>query len=182
LHDTSGYLHSVDPIELRTGTCLKQNDKEEGNVFVELMPLLKERTLLITIARIEEKLKVNVIPTKAKEGEEQTLTTPLSYTGSPEELDAELGKHLASYVDSHVQLSSTLAEAKAEMDAAAKAARQKVKSIQQTSKPDQAAPKQEIAAATATVTATTPSLFGPQQPSAEPAQASSAEEGRKTTP
>jgi len=151
-------------------------------VFVELMPLLKERTLLITVARLEEKLKVNVIPTKAREGEEQALTTPLSYTGSPEELDAELGKHLASYVDSHVQLGSTLAEAKAEMDAAAKAARQKVKSTQQTSKPDQTAPKQEPATATATVTETTPSLFGPQQPSAEPAQAANTEEGRNATP
>ena len=81
-------------------------------MFVELMPMLKERTLLITVARLDEKLKVNVIPTKVKEGEEQALTTPLSYTGSPEELDAELGKHLASYVDSHVQLGSTLAEAR----------------------------------------------------------------------
>jgi len=144
--------------------------------------MLKERTLLITVARLEEKLKVNVIPTKAKEGEDQALTTPLSYTGSPEELDAELGKHLASYVDSHVQLGSTLAEAKAEMDAAAKTARQKVKAGQQTSKPDQAAPKQETEAPTATVTETTPSLFGPQQPSAEPAQAANAEEGRNPTP
>jgi len=151
-------------------------------VFVELMPLLKERTLLITVARLDEQLKVNVIPTKAKEGDDQALTTPLSYTGSPEELDAELGKHLASYVDSHLQLGSTLAEAKAEMDAAAKAARQKVKAAQQTSKPDQTAPKQETATATATVTETTPSLFGPQQPSAEPAQAANAEEGRNTTP
>jgi PRTRC genetic system protein E len=152
------------------------------DVFVELMPLLKERTLLITVARLDEQLKVNVIPTKAKEGDDQALTTPLSYTGSPEELDAELGKHLASYVDSHLQLGSTLAEAKAEMDAAAKAARQKVKAAQQTSKPDQTAPKQETATATATVTETTPSLFGPQQPSAEPAQAANAEEGRNTTP
>ena len=153
-------------------------------MFVELMPLLKERTLLITVARLDEQLKVNVIPTKAREGEEQALTTPLSYTGSPEELDAELGKHLASYVDSHVQLGSTLAEAKAEMDAAAKAARQKVKAAQQTSKPDQTSPKQEAASAiaTATVTETTPSLFGPEQPSAEPAQAANAEEGRNTTP
>lgn len=94
-------------------------------MFVELMPLLKERTLLITVARVDEKLKVNVIPTRAKDGEDHALTTPLSYTGSPEELDAELGRHLASYVDSHVQLGSTLAEAKAEMDAAAKAARQR---------------------------------------------------------
>jgi hypothetical protein len=37
-------------------------------MFVELMPLLKQRTLLITVARIDEKLKVNVIPAKAKEG------------------------------------------------------------------------------------------------------------------
>lgn len=151
-------------------------------MFVELMPMLKERTLLITVARLDEKLKVNVIPTKAKEGEDQALTTPLSYTGSPEELDAELGKHLASYVDSHVQLGSTLAEAKAEMDAAAKAARQKVKGAQQTSKLDQTALKQETVTAAATVTETTPSLFGPQQPSAEPAQAANTEEGRNATP
>jgi PRTRC genetic system protein E len=100
--------------------------------------MLKGRTLLITVARLDEKLKVNVIATKAKEGEDQALTTPLSYTGSPEELDAELGKHLASYVHSHVQLGSTLAEARAEMDAAAKTARQKVKAAQQTSERAQA--------------------------------------------
>jgi PRTRC genetic system protein E len=147
-------------------------------MFVELMPMLKERTLLITVARLEEKVKVNVIPTRAKEGEEQALTTPLSYTGSPEELDAELGKHLASYVDSHVKLGSTLAEARTEMDAAAKAARQKVKASQQSSKPDQTAPKQETAAATAPATETTPSLFAPQDLGAQPAQAANTEEGR----
>jgi len=144
--------------------------------------MLKERTLLITVARLDEKLKVNVIPAKAKEGEDQALTTPLSYTGSPEELDAELGKHLASYVDSHVQLGSTLAEARAEMDAAAKTTRQKVKAAQQTSKPDQTASKQETAAATAPVTETTPSLFAPQDLGAEPAQAANTKEGRNETP
>ena len=41
----------------------------ESNVLVELMPWLKQRTLLITAPRIEEKLKGNVIPAKAKEGE-----------------------------------------------------------------------------------------------------------------
>ena len=33
-------------------------------MFVELMPLLKERTLLITVARVYEKVKVNVIPAR----------------------------------------------------------------------------------------------------------------------
>lgn len=137
-------------------------------MFVELMPLLKQRTLLITVARIEEKLKVNVIPAKAKEGEDQALTTPLSYTGSPEELDQELPKHLASYVDSNLALASTLAEAKAEMDAAAKAARQRAKAAQTTSKPDpSSAKKEEVAGAVAAPADTTPSLFSAQQ-TAEP--------------
>lgn len=39
--------------------------KEDVNAFIELMPLLKERTLLITVAQPEKKLKVNVIPTRA---------------------------------------------------------------------------------------------------------------------
>ena len=151
-------------------------------MFVELMPLLKDRTLLITVARVDEKLKVNVIPARVNEGDDHALTTPLSFTGSAEELDSELGGHLASYVDSHLALGNTLAEARAEMDAAAKAARQKVKPTQQTPKPDQAAPKQETAAATATVTETTPSLFAPQELGAEPARVANAEEGRNATP
>ena len=54
-------------------------------MFVELMPLLKGRTLLLTIARVGEKVKVNVIPSKAREGEDQALAIPLSYTASPVE-------------------------------------------------------------------------------------------------
>jgi len=150
-------------------------------VFVELMPLLKERTLLITVARLDEKLKVNVIPARVKESEDQALTTPLSFTGSAEELDAELGKHLASYVDSHMQLGNTLAEAKAEMDAAAKAARQRTKSSQQAPKSDQTPPKQE-APAPVPSTAETPSLFAPQPTSTEPPAPTAGEEGRIATP
>ncbi len=54
-----------------------------------------------------------------------------------------------------------------------------MKATQQTSKPDQAAPKQETVAAGATFTETTPSLFAPQHLVAEPAQAANAEEGRR---
>ena len=88
-------------------------------MFVELMPLLAGRTVMITVAREDEKtVRVCVIPKKVKEDDNPALTTPLSYTGTPEELDAELGKHLASYVECHTQLGSTLAQAKAEMEAA----------------------------------------------------------------
>ena len=97
-------------------------------MFVELMPLLAGRTVLITVAREDEKaLRVNVIPKKVNDDENPALTTPLSYTGTPEELDAELGKHLASYVECHTQLGSTLAQAKAEMEAAAKVAQEEAR-------------------------------------------------------
>jgi PRTRC genetic system protein E len=149
------------------------NTKEE-NVFVELMPLLKDRTLLLTIARVGEKVKVNVIPAKAKEGEDQALRTPLSYTASPEELDAELGKHLTSYVNTHVALGSTLAEAKAEMDAAAKAARQKAKATQDPKTGPAIAKKAEATTSPSTTDAT-PSLFSPPQ-LAEPPESSPRDE------
>jgi PRTRC genetic system protein E len=147
-------------------------------MFVELMPLLKDRTLLLTIARVGDKVKVNVIPAKAKEGEDQALTTPLSYTASPEELDAEFGKHLASYVDTHLALGSTLAEAKAEMDAAAKAARQKAKATPNPKTEPAAAKKSEPANSTVAATDPTPSLFSAQPQSTEPCVSSSGEEGR----
>ena len=97
-------------------------------MFVELMPLLAGRTVLITVAKVDDKtLRVNVIPTQAKADENPALSTPLTYTGPPEELDAELGKHLADYVQVHQQTGSTLAEAKATLDAAAKAAQEEAK-------------------------------------------------------
>ena len=99
-------------------------------MFIELMPLLAGRTVLITVAKVDDKtLRVNVIPTQAKADENPALSTPLPYTGSPEELDAELGKHLAGYVQTHQQTASTLAEAKATMEAAAKAAQEEAKRI-----------------------------------------------------
>ena len=96
-------------------------------MFLELMPLLAGRTVLITVAKVDDKiLRVNVIP-HGKADDNPALSTPLTYTGPPEELDAELGKHLAGYVQTHQQTASTLAEAKATMEAAAKAAQEEAK-------------------------------------------------------
>ncbi len=97
-------------------------------MFVELMPILAGRTVLITVAKVDDTtLRVNVIPTQAKADENPALTTPLTITGPPEELDAELGRHLAGYVQIHQQTASTLAEAKATLEAAAKAAQEEAK-------------------------------------------------------
>lgn len=149
-------------------------------MFVELMPLLKDRSLLLTVARADDKVKVNVIPARAREGEDHALTTPLSYTASPEELDMELGKHLASYVESHLALGSTLAEAKTEMDAAAKAARQKAKATLAPKTEVAAVKKQEATPSIASATDSTPSLFAGQPQAAESQCASTGEE--RTTP
>jgi len=142
-------------------------------MFVELMPLLAGRTVMITVAREDEKtLRVNVLPTKSGDGENPALTTPLSYTGTPEELDAELGRELAGYVECHRALGSTLAAAKAEMDAAAKAAQEeakkkaeerKKKSEKPTDRPGDPVP---AIVPTSPAPAATASLFGDSQPTA----------------
>ena len=120
-------------------------------MFVELMPLLAGRTVLITVARVDDKsIRVNVIPAQTKADENSALTTPLTYTGSPEELDIELGKHLAGYVETHQQTSSTLAEAKATLEAAAKAAQEEAKRKTEERKKSAAKPADKSTAAAET--------------------------------
>src|SRR5258708_4159804 len=91
-------------------------------MFAELMPLLGERAVMTTVARLNQNsIRINVIPSRKKEDENAALATPLSFSGTPEELDRELGSSLASYVEDNLRLQTALAEAKAEMEAAAKA-------------------------------------------------------------
>ena len=89
-------------------------------------------------------------------------------------MDAELGKHLASYVDTHVALGSTLAEAKAEMDAAAKAARQRAKTTQ-APKTDAAIAKKAETPTSPSTTEATPSLFSAPHSTESPASSSGGE-------
>jgi PRTRC genetic system protein E len=115
-------------------------------VFVELMPLLGERTVMITVSRVNQNfIRVNFIPSRKKEDENPALATPLSFSGTPEELDRELGINLASYVEENLHLQTTLAEAKSEMEAAAKAARDqgraRAKNGETAKKQEDAAPK-----------------------------------------
>jgi PRTRC genetic system protein E len=136
-------------------------------MFVELMPLLAGRTVLITVAKVDDKtLRVNVIP-HGKADDNPALSTPLTYTGSPEELDTELGKHLAGYAQTHQQTASTLAEAKATMEAAAKAAQEEAKRKKATQKPPD-----KGTAANAAEPASTASSASPISVEAAPSHAS----------
>ena len=100
-------------------------------MFQELMPLLAQRMLILTLAPVgDKKICVNVIPKPLKSDQrddETALTTPLTVTGTPKELDEQLSTPLMEFVGTHPALSSTLQSAKEQMEAAAKAAREAAK-------------------------------------------------------
>ena len=112
-------------------------------MFQELMPLLAKRSLSITVAALTEgQIRVNVIPhprpedAKANEQVKYThkdevaaipdsaikaLTTPISLTGTAEEIDARLSDVLLQFVESHTQLQATFERARAEISDAVNA-------------------------------------------------------------
>jgi PRTRC genetic system protein E len=112
-------------------------------MFAELMPLIESRPLTITVAALTEgRIRVNVVPqalakdskvndkigysnkdkiTQVPESAIHALTTPLSLSGKPEEIDAELAQQLKTFVDSHLALQQSVDEAKQQIAEAVKA-------------------------------------------------------------
>ncbi len=98
-------------------------------MFKELMPMLTQRAVTITVSQIDQNtIRANFVPKRLSESENEALTTPLTFTGTPQELDSDMAAHLADYVDASLALGNTLAEAKAILDAAAKAAKEEADS------------------------------------------------------
>jgi PRTRC genetic system protein E len=94
-------------------------------MFTELMPLLKQRVVMLTISRVDDELiLVNVIPKKLDKDhdENSALTVPLSFTGMPQELDQELPGQLVAYTESIIKTGSNLEDLKTQHAAAIKAA------------------------------------------------------------
>ena len=135
-------------------------------MFKELAPYLRQRAVLLTVTHIEDdQIRVNVIPQKLKDGENAALTTPVTVTGTAEELDRDLPATLVNFVSAHLELKNTLDRAKSEMDAAAKTAQAEARAKSKTTA-TRVAPKAEPAKAAETPKPT------PQKP-AEPARAAS---------
>jgi PRTRC genetic system protein E len=104
-------------------------------MFQQLIPLLRQRSVLLTVTSLEEdQIRVNVMPKKLAGGENAALTTPMSFTGTAEELDAQLPDAIVSFVASHLELKNTLSRAKEEMAAAAKAAQDEAKNKSKTAR------------------------------------------------
>jgi len=118
-------------------------------MFIELMPLIEKRAITITVAALSEgRIRVNVVPmTLAEDGKTNdnigysnkdkiaripesavhALTTPLSLTGAPDEIDAQLAEQLKAFVDSHVTLQQSVDHAKQEIADAVKAVEERDK-------------------------------------------------------
>jgi PRTRC genetic system protein E len=119
-------------------------------MFKELAPYLRQRAVLLTVTRLEDdQISVNIIPKKLQDGENTALTTPFKLTGTAEELDRDLPSSIVDFVASHLQLKSTLERAKAEMDAAGKAAQAEARAKKVQPKKEQPKAETEKPAATA---------------------------------
>jgi PRTRC genetic system protein E len=140
------------------------------------MPLLRKRRLILTISLVEgDTIRATVVPQKATDTDDNTLTIPLAITGKAEELDRDLPQQLVEFTGAHLQLQTTLASAKAEMDAAAKAAREEArKKTSKPSVPTSAATPATPAATPVPREPEAPSLFAPQT---QPETAAAEEEG-----
>lgn len=145
-------------------------------MFKELAPLLRHRAVLFTVSHVEnDQFRVNVIPKKVSDGENDALSTPVSVTGTVEDLDSELPQTLLHFVSSHLELKNTLERAKAEIEEASKAAKAEArkKSGSQTTKKDPAETPSELATAPeapAYVKAEPPRVASLFDPTPEPAR------------
>lgn len=130
-------------------------------MFKELIPLLAYRSLTITVAALgNEQVRINVVPhsrPEDKKANEQinyshksevasvpdeairALTTPVSITGTAEEIDANLATVLSQYVASHVRLQDTFDQASTTIAEAVKAIddRNKAKAKDKASKKEE---------------------------------------------
>ena len=82
-------------------------------MFVELLPILRNRSVMLTLALVgDQAIRVNVIPKRLKDSDsgDDALTTPLTVTGTPDELDREFAGQLTGFTETFVKLGSNLAE------------------------------------------------------------------------
>ena len=133
-------------------------------MFKELVPILRDRAVLLTVTLVDaDQIRVNIVPKKLKDGDNDALATPLSVTGTAEDLDAELSTTIISFVGSHLQMKNTLEKAKAEMDAASKTAQAEARAKSKTPAKT-VPPNTEVTQPAPTAKAAEPAKPAPQKP------------------
>jgi len=132
-------------------------------MFKELVPILRDRAVLLTVTLVDQdQIRVNIVPKKLKDGDNDALTTPLSVTGTAEDLDAQLPATVVGFVAAHLQMKNALEKAKSEMDAATKTAQAEARSKSKT--PTKTAPPSaEVTQYAPTAKPTEPAKPAPQK-------------------
>ena len=85
-------------------------------MFAELLPILRNRALMITVGLMNgETIRVHVIPKQVKNDDsgDCALASPLTVTGTAEELDRDFAAQLVGFSNSFVKLGSNLTEIEA---------------------------------------------------------------------
>jgi PRTRC genetic system protein E len=109
-------------------------------VFTELLPILRNRTVMLTIALVnDDLLRVNVIPQRKTTKESDTgdiaLSSPLTVTATAQELDRDFARQIVSFSGSFQKAASNLQEIESAHAAAVKALEEERKKELKNRKP-----------------------------------------------
>ncbi|HEY6375636.1 MAG TPA: PRTRC system protein E, partial [Edaphobacter sp.] len=93
-------------------------------MFRELKPLLAKRSLVLTLSSIgDDQLRITITPRPTGKDEAKELAQPFAVEGTAEELDADLPAAIVTYTAEHMTLERSLAQVRANMEAALKEAK-----------------------------------------------------------
>src|SRR6516162_6307430 len=95
-------------------------------MFTELLPVLQDTMVTVTISRMDDQLlRVNIIPTRKTNKEstaENALCAPLTVTATAAELDQDLGRQVVSFSHSYQRSAANIRAIEEAHAAAVKAA------------------------------------------------------------
>ena len=116
-------------------------------MFTELLPVLQDTMVALTISRIDDHLlRVNIIPKRKTDKEsaaENALSTPLTVTATAAELDQDFARQVLSFSRSYQRSAANIREIEEAHAAAVKAAEEERKAKKPATSPAKASPRSD---------------------------------------
>ena len=116
-------------------------------MFSELMPVLQNTIVTLTISRIDDQLvRVNIIPIRKTDKEsdaENALSKPLTVTAPPAELDQDFARQVLSFSHSYERSAANIREIEEAHAAAVKAAEEERKAKKPATSPAKTSPRSD---------------------------------------
>ncbi len=154
-------------------------------MFIELMPLLTTRGLILTAGVVKNGLiRVTITPRPTAKDESKDLVQPFVVEGTAEELDSDFPKAIEGYTCELLTLERSLAQLKANTDAVLKEAKaESDKKIAEAKKKTSGTAKPAAKAEVKPQPPAPPSLFdAPTETTAEQPAISAAEDATEESP